>query len=185
MLPIRGEYPNMNTKFLIVSAVAAMVAVGPAQASGGGLYLTADYSHADSSNAAAVSFDGNDNGLFVLQTFHSDGGQVGPNSLSVNIDGNFNGGPLNATFDVPLTSVGLAPGQLIQTGYDNTMAVTVSGGGSHNLFAASQTGAHNMLTAMITGFGNQAAVSQAGSGNTLSFTQNGNGNRLTVIQRSY
>jgi hypothetical protein len=173
----------MKTRFLIVFAAAALVAVGQAQA-GDGLYLTSDYSHADRSNAAAVTFDGNDNGLFVLQTFHGDGGHAGPNALSVNITGDLDGGPLNAAFGVPLASVGLTPGQLIQTGHDNTMSFTVNGG-SRNFFAASQVGAHNMLTAMITGTNNQAAVSQTGSGNSLSFTQNGYGNRLTVIQRSY
>ena len=168
----------MKTTFLAFTAVTAILIAGHAQASGG-LYITSDYHHSDKASLASIIFDGHDNGLSILQSL-SDGTER--NTLAVNITGNFDGGPLQAAFDAPLTVVGLQPGQLSQTGNGNAMTFTVNGSG--NLFAASQEGAHNVLTAMITGDSNQAAVSQAGSGNTLSFTQNGNGNRLTVIQRS-
>jgi hypothetical protein len=169
----------MKTTFLALAAIAIALIAAPAQASGG-LYLTSDYHHADTANAADVTFDGDGSGLSILQSFD---GRGGPNSLGVNIVGDLDGGPLHAAFDMPLAPSGLLPGQLSQTGHDNVMTVIVSG--SQNFFAATQVGSHNLLTAMITGHNNQAAVSQAGSGNTLSFTQNGNGNRLTVIQRSY
>jgi hypothetical protein len=169
----------MKTTFLAFTAVAAVLVAGHVQASDG-LYLTSDYYHSDKASVANLTFDGDDNGLSILQIFKNG---VGPNTLGVNITGDLDGGPLHAVFDAPLAVAGLTPGQLSQTGYGNEMKFTVKG--SRNLFAASQDGARNVLTAMITGDSNQAAVSQTGSGNTLSFTQNGNGNRLTVIQRSY
>lgn len=169
----------MKTAFAALITVAVGLLAGQAQASGG-LYLTSDYYAADTSNAARITLDGNDNALAILQSFDNHGGR---NTLGVNITGDLDGGPLNAVFDAPLAAVGPAPGQLTQSGHDNAMWITVSG--SQNLFSAAQVGAHNLLTAMVTGNNNQAVVSQTGSGNSLAFTQNGNGNRLTVIQRSY
>jgi hypothetical protein len=169
----------MKPAILALTAATVVLIAGQAQASGG-LYLTSDYYHSDKASSASITFDGNGNGLSVLQDLQNG---FERNRLDVNIIGDLDGGPLQAAFDVPLTIVGLAPGRLSQTGYGNAITVTVNG--SRNLFAATQVGAHNVLTAMVTGNSNQAAVSQTGSGNALSFTQNGNGNRLTVIQRSY
>jgi hypothetical protein len=169
----------MKTALAVLITVATGLVAGQAQASGG-LYLTSDYYAADSANAASVTLSGDSNALSIIQSFDGPGNR---NSLGVNITGDLDGGPLNAVFDAPLAAVGLAPGQLMQTGNDNAMSISVTG--TQNLFAASQVGTHNLLTAMISGNYNQAAVSQTGSGNSLTFTQNGNGNRLTVIQRSY
>lgn len=162
----------------VLVVVVAALFTGQAQADK--LYLTADFSSLDSANALSVGLDGDGNGLSISQTYSGSGAG---NSIGVDITGDLNGGPLEAVF-APFTAVvGLAPGALIQSGYDNAMSITVHG--SQNLFAAQQSGNDNSLTAAVTGNRNEAAIAQIGSGNTLSFTQSGNGNMLTVIQRSY
>src|SRR3569623_2967460 len=166
----------MKSALAVLVTVLGSLVVGQAQASNG-LYLTPDYS---GSNVAEAHFRGYNNSLFATQLFDSAGGA---NRLQVNIDGNLNGGPLGAVFGDLILNTGLIPGQLIQSGHDNSMAVSIVG--SQNLFAASQIGSHNLLTASVIGNNNQSQVSQSGSGNSLSFTQNGSGNRHTVIQRSY
>ncbi|WDR05524.1 hypothetical protein PSQ90_14780 [Devosia rhodophyticola] len=144
------------------------------------LYITADYHSSANRNIANVSLLGDSNAFSIDQTFT---GLGSVNSLSLDIIGDLNGGPLNTAFAPALASIGLQPGQIVQYGNANAMSVTLHG--ASNLFAAAQVGSNNMLTAMVVGNNNQSSVSQSGTGNSLSFTQNGNGNSLTVVQRAY
>jgi hypothetical protein len=138
------------------------------------------FSNPTLANSASLDVTGDHNALQISQDF--DGSGLG-NTLSLTIKGDLNGGPLATAFAAPLASVGLAPGQVSQSGHGNTMSIGIYG--SNNLFAALQNGTGNTLTATVTGSYNQAAVAQYGSGNSLSFTQNGTGNVLSVVQRSW
>jgi len=169
----------MKTALALVVLAVASIGSSGAEASGG-LYLTTDYHATGDYNSAAIRLVGDQNVLFMEQDADSFGGTI---LLNVDITGNLNGGPLGVTFSAPLMLTSLIPGQLVQTGHDNSITVTVAG--SQNLLAASQFGSGNVLTAAIIGHNNQAAVLQSGNGNTVTFSQNGNGNSLTVIQRSY
>lgn len=166
-------------KFALGVILVAGAGLFAGQASADGLYLTADYHSASTANVASVAISGDDNALFVSQNFDHAGGA---NSLSIDIAGTLNGGPTEAAFRGLPAAVALVPGQLLQSGHNNMMSITLTG--SQNLFAVSQMGSYNGVTSTVTGNYNQAIVSQTGSGNNLSFVQNGNGNRLTVVQRS-
>jgi hypothetical protein len=158
-------------------ATAAMLALtcGAAEASNG-LYIISDD---DIRNVASLNANGSGNRVFVVQDHD---GLSGANRLTLDIEGDLNGGPLNAYFGPLMPDLGLAPGRIKQIGHDNAMRISVTG--SQNLFSMSQNGYGNQLTAVVTGNYNQAAVMQIGNGNSLSFTQNGNGNMLSVVQRS-
>ena len=166
-------------KFVLGVILVAGASLIAGQASADGLYLTSDYHAADAANIASVAIRGDDNALWLGQSFDRAGGT---NSLSIDITGALNGGPLESAFQGMPAVTGLVAGQLLQSGHNNMMSITLTG--SQNLFAVSQVGSYNMVTSTLTGNFNQAVVSQSGSGNSLSFTQNGNGNRLTVVQRS-
>ncbi|WDR01351.1 hypothetical protein PSQ19_10985 [Devosia algicola] len=166
-------------KIFAVLALLGSAIIGQAKASDT-LYITSDYYASTSRNVASVSALGDDNAIAVQQIFT---GRGGANSLDIDIIGDLNGGPLTSAFKPTVAEIGLQPGQIVQTGHDNSVAMSIRGTG--NLFAASQVGSHNMLTASVMGNNNQSAVSQTGYGNSLSFSQNGNGNSLTVIQRAY
>jgi hypothetical protein len=137
-------------------------------------------SNDDLLNSVAVEIEGDFNRLQIVQD-HMGGG--GANTLTVNIDGDFNGGPLGAKFTGAALLPGLTPGSLTQRGYGNTMSFDVSG--SHNLFAAAQMGNSNTIMASITGTANQASVMQSGNNNFVAFSQNGIGNTVSVMQTSW
>jgi hypothetical protein len=137
-------------------------------------------SNDNSLNSATVEVQGDSNTLHIVQDHLGAGGA---NTLSVTIDGDFNGGPLNAEFSGAALLPGLAPGSLIQRGYGNSMSFEVSG--SHNLFAAAQIGNNNAILASITGTANQASVMQNGNNNFVAFSQNGIGNTVSVTQTSW
>jgi len=132
----------------------------------------------DLANFAALDFSGNGNGLSIAQSFdHAGAG----NRLSGSVTGDENG-LTGGVFAPALAALGLLPGQLIQSGHDNQISLTVSG--SQNIFAASQLGSANALTASIIGNNNQAVILQVGAGNVVSFSQSGTANSLSVVQRS-
>jgi hypothetical protein len=168
----------MKWHLAAVVAITAGFAVGAAEASTSTnqLYIV---SNDQSANHAALAASGNYNAVFIGQTHD---GELGANTLAIDIFGDLNGGPLAAVFDAAPARIGLNPGQIVQNGHGNAISVAITG--NQNLFAISQLGAGNALTGVITGNNNQAAVAQVGSGNTFSFVQNGNGNVLSVIQRS-
>lgn len=131
-------------------------------------------------NNATVTMEGNGNRLEIVQS-HTGG--LGANSVVAAIYGDLNGGPLGAAFSGAALRVGLEPGKITQSGFDNRIQVAVNGSG--NLFAFSQTGSGNSLTASITGQGNQAAVLQHGTGNHAGISQNGTGNVVGIMQYSW
>jgi hypothetical protein len=131
-------------------------------------------------NSADIAILGNFNRLQIAQD-HFGGGSG--NTLSVSIDGDFNGGPADETFSGAALLPELAPGSLIQRGYGNSMSFDVSG--SHNLFAAAQVGNNNTIMASIIGASNQASVMQSGNSNFVAFSQNGIGNTVSVMQTSW
>ena len=132
----------------------------------------------DVSNFAALDISGDGNGIAIDQTFDQLGGG---NHISGSITGDSNG-LLGGSFSAPLSAVGLTPGQIVQSGHDNEISLSING--SQNLFAFSQTGNANALTASIIGNNNQAVILQVGTGNVVSFSQTGTGNMLSVVQRS-
>ena len=130
-------------------------------------------------NNAVVTLDGNQNRLTIDQA--NTGGAS--NHISVFIDGDLNGGPLNASFSSLAQANGLAPGALVQNGFDNSMAFKVVG--SHNIFAAAQLGNNNTIDAFVSGSYNEASVMQVGEGNVASLSQTGIGNIVSISQTSF
>lgn len=131
-------------------------------------------------NSATAKIEGDFNRLQIEQDHF---GGVEGNMISVTIDGDFNGGPLDTKFTGAALLPGLAPGSLVQRGYGNSMSFDVSS--SHNLFAAAQVGNNNTIMASITGTSNQASVMQTGNSNFVAFSQNGIGNTVSVMQTSW
>jgi hypothetical protein len=166
----------MKNAIAAAVCLSVLALAGPASASNG-LYIT---SNDELANAAKLSINGDGNVLSIYQAFNQ-----GPlsNSLTLEIEGGMNGGPLGAVFSPSLSSTGLVPGQIIQSGSGNMIDMRVVG--AANLFAVSQIGVGNALTASVVGNNNQSAVMQLGDGNTASFVQNGNGNMLTIVQRNW
>lgn len=163
-------------KRMVVGAVAALLMSASGAAAKNELVLI---SPEQFGNRAEVTMTGNGNRLEVLQELTG----AGTNSITASIHGDLNGGPLGAAFSGPALRAGLRPGSLTQQGFNNSMAVNVSGTG--NLFAFSQMGSGNSLQASITGHSNQAAVVQVGMNNHASFSQNGIGNIVSITQRSW
>jgi len=167
-----------GSTWLLVGMLLAGLSGEPALANSGlnDLYIV---NNDGDSNLATLTVTGSDNLLSIVQRHD---GLGGANSLSVNLDGDLNGGPLGSSFDGLVSGLGLTPGHIEQAGHGN--AITVSVTGTSNLFAMSQMGSGNTLSASITGSNNQVAVRQAGAGNSVSLVQNGNGNILSVVQQS-
>lgn len=130
-----------------------------------------------------ISLTGNDNSLSIVQ----DGGINGadsarPNTIVVGIKGDRNGGT-GADWYSGQTLSPLMPGDLIQSGRDNAIAISVLGDG--NLFAVSQIGDNNRVQGSVTGSMNQFAALQTGYGNSIGFSQTGQGNTIVVSQSSW
>jgi hypothetical protein len=160
---------------LALAAIVLFAGITAAQANDG-LYIA---TNGNESNFVAAAITGNDNSLYIDQTYDGSGLT---NQVKLNITGDLNGGPLHSSFTGAARSSGLTPGEIVQVGHDNLVDLFIKG--SSNLFSSTQIGSANTLTAQITGNYNQAAVYQSGVGNTASIFQNGNGNSVTIIQRS-
>lgn len=105
------------------------------------------------------------------------------NRITVSIEGDANGG-WGEAWTTPLFGAGLpAPGLLEQTGWNNAIALEVSGTG--NLFSIVQAGTANLATGQVSGIGNALAVVQQGQGNIAHFSQAGSGNALSIAQTSW
>lgn len=137
-------------------------------------------SEQDFFNKVSVSIEGNGNRLEILQEHPGHGAA---NIINATIEGNNNGGPLDAAFAPRLQRTGLRPGTLSQSGFDNRMDIRISG--SSNLFAFAQEGSGNRLTASMMGTSNQATVMQTGINNQASFSQSGIGNMINISQTSW
>lgn len=124
---------------------------------------------------------GHDNTLEIVQTHI--GPATAPNTMTISITGNANGGHGGGWHRDLFTASGLHPGRLEQSGWGNTMALAVVGDG--NLFGLRQVGSGNTISGTVTGYGNAVAVAQLGTGNTASFSQTGHGNAIMISQRSY
>lgn len=131
-------------------------------------------------NIVTSEIEGTGNRLVIDQ--HSTG-QTPGNTITLDIDGDFNGGPLGSHFTGAALAPGLAPGSLTQIGFGNTMSFEVRG--SYNLFAALQDGNDNVITGSIVGSNNQASVSQVGNNNFVGFSQTGIGNTVSITQTSW
>lgn len=166
----------MNRRAVSAAIAALLTATTGAMASNELVLLT----HDEFLNRAEIAITGNDNRLVISQT-HTGG--AGSNSIAATIDGDLNGGPLGASFTGPALALGLQPGTLSQSGFNNTMAIRVEG--TSNLFAFAQIGSGNALHASIVGHSNQAAVMQTGTGNHAGFSQNGIGNIVSISQVSW
>lgn len=166
----------MKISLAAAALTATLVTATSAMAANELILLT----HDEFRNHAVISMEGNGNRLEILQE-HT--GSIGTNSITATINGDFNGGPLDAVFTGPALHSGLRPGTLTQQGHDNAMAVSVNGNG--NLFAFAQNGSGNSLSASITGSANQAAVIQTGTNNHAGFSQNGIGNIISITQHSW
>lgn len=159
-----------TSALILATAISGAVASEPQ-------YL---YQSTSDANVLTLDIAGDLNQLSIVQDFMGAGDG---NTITASINGNRNGGPAGAQFTGVARNVGLAPGSLYQSGYDNHMDIDVNG--SSNLFAFAQVGSHNSLTAQITGSYNQAAVYQSGVGNVVNFSQTGNGNMISVVQTSW
>lgn len=131
-------------------------------------------------NSLMLDVSGSLNAVYALQTNH---GLGAANVVDVNIDGDLNGDPLGASFTEAALSLGLTPGSIAQSGFDNHITASVAG--SRNLFAFAQEGSGNRLAASILGTANQAAVSQSGLNNVVGLSQSGSGNIMSVSQTSW
>ncbi len=166
----------MSTRAVSAAIAALLTATTGAMASNELVLLT----HDEFLNRAEIAITGNDNRLIISQE-HTGG--VGLNSVTATINGDLNGGPLGASFTGAALATGLQPGTIRQSGFNNTMAISVEG--TSNLFAFAQIGSGNALHASITGHSNQAAVTQVGTNNYAGFSQNGIGNIVSISQVSW
>ena len=136
-----------------------------------------------SENNLAIMDTGSGNLLHIVATDQTKYDPMGTNVLSVKIFGDENGG-LGSEWPEPvLFSSFSGPGQIRQTGENNTISLSISGTG--NYISAAQSGLENQLFGTITGQGNAAAVSQVGHGHTVSFSQNGTRNSLAISQSAW
>ncbi len=85
------------------------------------------------------------------------------------------------TGDMFTAAAGLLPGQLVQTGLENTGRWTLDAA-FRSQFSARQTGDHNQIVAAISGYENQSLVLQTGDGHLADYTQVGSNNSLIIIQ---
>lgn len=173
----------MKTVSMLIAAAAALMITGPALAN-----TLVILPEAAVPNAATVLVSGSGNVLQIAQIYTGAIGQS-DNTATVSIDGDFNGsGTLSA---------GLAPsrlwialdsdlpdgGRIVQSGFENSVALSVLGTG--NLFSFIQQGSANIASGTIYGLGNQASVQQSGQNNIAAFSQNGNGNIVSISQTSW
>lgn len=163
-------------KLHFVLLAGAVLASTPAQA-GNELVILAQH---ELPNSLVLDVNGSFNAVSVFQVRN---GLGAANVIDVNIKGDFNGGPLGASFTGLALSDDLMPGSITQSGFDNHITASVTG--SHNLIASAQEGSRNRLTASISGIANQAAVSQAGSNNVVGFSQSGIDNMISISQTSW
>ena len=135
----------------------------------------------EAANRAVVEIDGSFNTLSISQTALE--GTSRPNTMTVSLSGDRNGGGAPQTLLSASPFEGLSWGSLVQSGEGNGMSVSVAG--SDNLFAAVQSGDANSLTASMVGDRNQALVAQFGTSNVAAFSQVGHGNIVSITQRSW
>ena len=143
-----------------------------------------DFSQIGQLNAIAATSRGDDNVLLLEQNGDE-------NQINVSFDGaispisrsNQNNDPALGGFsDLVLAHSGtLLPGQIQQTGNQNSVQMTTDNG-SFNKFAMSQTGDQNSIDGQIVGDSNQALVIQVGALNHAYFRQIGQYNQLTILQ---
>ncbi|WP_117196255.1 beta strand repeat-containing protein [Rhizobium terrae] len=139
-------------------------------------------------NSLTATIDGSSNVLNVSQTNSAVFGAA-LNSITVGIHGNSNNSA--AAFSTGWSSATvagglLAPGDLVQLGTGNSIALQVgsalSPNSNDNQFAFAQLGDGNTIDGSIMGTGNEVAVVQAGNGNAASFSQIGNSNSIGISQ---
>ncbi|WP_442582187.1 hypothetical protein ACSBOB_09620 [Mesorhizobium sp. ASY16-5R] len=164
----------MKMRSVLVAGV--VLASAPAQASNELVILNED----EVSNSLMLDVNGSFNAVSVPQVHN---GLGAPNMIVLDIKGDFNGGPLGASFTGAALSVGLTPGSITQSGFDNRITASVIG--SHNLFAFAQEGSGNRIGASISGTANQAAVTQNGINNVVGFSQTGIDNIVSISQTSW
>ncbi|MFI0848847.1 hypothetical protein [Mesorhizobium sp. IMUNJ 23232] len=164
----------MKLRSVLVAGV--VLASAPAQARNELVILTEN----ELSNSHMLDVNGGFNAVSVLQVHNGFGA---PNMIDLDIKGDFNGGPLGASFTGAALSVGLTPGSITQSGFDNRITASVTG--SHNLFAFEQDGSGNRIAASISGTANQTAVTQAGINSVVGFSQTGIGNIISISQTSW
>lgn len=105
------------------------------------------------------------------------------NALFLTITGDANGG-LNQEWPTsPLLLPALSPGQIVQNGFNNSLALEVLG--SNILFAVAQSGTDNVVRGFSSGNSNAIAVVQSGHNNLAVFSQNGQGNSLSITQGTW
>ncbi|ALN74647.1 hypothetical protein [Aureimonas sp. AU20] len=163
----------------LAASIASLLVASPALA-GSSNVLTLSPNQ-DASNRIELLLTGNDNQLSLSQT--SSASSPSGNSMTINVQGDRNGGKRSSSKLTPTLIADLPWGSLSQTGHSNAMDISVSG--SDNLFAAVQQGSSNVMRGSIVGNGNGAAVSQSGQNNLASFSQIGKGNMISITQRSW
>lgn len=173
-LPTLRRGVTMKLHSALVAGV--VLASAPAQASDERVILTQH----ELSNSLIFDVSGSLDPVPVLQAHH---GLGAANEIDVDIKGDFNGGPLGGSFTGAAPSIGLTPGSLTQSGFDNHIKASVTG--SRNLFAFAQEGSGNRLTASVSGIANQAAVSQTGFNNVVGLSQSGIDNMIGISQTSW
>lgn len=149
-------------------------------------------------NDATVSVEGDTNILNVRQSYlvgvggsnlveltvvgdenRSDIRQEGSeNSVFQSIEGNFNN--FASTFNAANIPAGLAPGEIVQLGTDNTLTTHVDG--DRNLVAMFQSGMLNSIIMNVGGDENEALLRQTGNGNTAGLSQTGRANVAVFLQ---
>jgi hypothetical protein len=173
----------VKTVSILIAAAAALMMTGPASAN-----TLVILPEAAAPNAATVTVTGSHNSLQIAQNYTGAAGQSG-NSATVSIEGDFNGsGTLSAGLAPSSLRIALDAdlpdgGRIVQSGFDNSLALAVLGTG--NLFSFVQQGSANMASGTIHGLGNQASVQQIGQNNIAAFSQNGNGNIVSISQTSW
>lgn len=131
-------------------------------------------------NVSLLAVEGSFNTLRIEQ-LHT--GLGAANSVSLEVKGNRNGGPVGAEFSPVAAKSGLKPGSVVQSGFGNEVSMTVRG--EDNLFAIGQVGNNNVVFGQVSGSHNQSAIMQTGNNNFASFTQNGIGNIVSVRQSGW
>lgn len=142
----------------------------------------------DGLNSLTAAIDGSSNVLNVSQTNSAVLGAA-TNAITVGIYGNSNNAA--STFSTGWSSAAvagslLAPGDLVQLGTGNSIALQVgsalSPNSNDNQFAFAQLGDGNTIDGSIMGTGNEVAIVHAGNSNAASFSQIGNANSIGISQ---
>ncbi|WP_321446607.1 hypothetical protein [uncultured Cohaesibacter sp.] len=135
-------------------------------------------------NQLTITANGSSNILKTMQTASVSGTD---NELTVDILGSSNNTTGFSTANAA-DAIGLAAGELVQTGYGNEATITVgdslaSTNSNNNSFALSQLGNLNEATISISGGdSNQVAVLQSGNSNNSVVTQTGSSNVVGIAQ---